>query len=175
MNFAKKSAASKKLLKPKFVKYSTGKFMNPSARRQARYYALQAMYQANLSGDSARVIEAQFLEHQIKKKVDLDYFKELLHAALEKQNELDELMKPYLKRSVNELDPIELSILRISIYELVHRPDVPYRVVINEALELTKKFGSVEGYKFVNGVLDKAARQIRKVEVTADTKKVKDE
>jgi transcription antitermination protein NusB len=147
--------------------------MNPSARRQARHYALQAMYQANMTGDSARDIETQFIANQIKKKVDLDYFKELLHAALEKQDELDLLMKPFLKRPVAELDPIELSILRISIYELAHRPDVPYRVVINEALELAKKFGSVEGFKFVNGVLDQVAREVRKVEVSADLKKIK--
>jgi N utilization substance protein B len=132
--------------------------MNPNARRQARHYALQALYQANLAGGTAREIEMQFVANQIKKKVDLEYFKELLHAGLEKQKELDLFMKPFLKRPIHELDPIELSILRLSIYELAYRLDVPYRVVINEALELTKKFGSVEGYKFVNGVLDQAAR-----------------
>jgi N utilization substance protein B len=147
--------------------------MNPSARRQARHYALQALYQANMAGGTASDIENQFVANQIKKKVDLDYFKELLHAGLEKQKELDLLMKPFLKRPLDELDPIELSILRLSLYELAYRLDVPYRVVINEALELTKKFGSVEGYKFVNGVLDQAARKIRKVEVAADTKRVK--
>jgi N utilization substance protein B len=147
--------------------------MNPSARRQARHYALQALYQANMAGGTARDIENQFVANQIKKKVDLEYFKELLHAGLEKQNELDLLMKPFLKRPLDELDPIELSILRLSVYELAYRLDVPYRVVINEALELTKKFGSVEGYKFVNGVLDQAARKIRKVEVAADLKREK--
>jgi N utilization substance protein B len=147
--------------------------MNPNARRQARHYALQALYQANMAGGTAREIEMQFVANQIKKKVDLDYFKELLHAGLEKQKELDLFMKPFLKRPLDELDPIELSILRLSIYELVYRLDVPYRVVINEALELTKKFGSVEGYKFVNGVLDQAARKIRKVEVAADLKQGK--
>ncbi len=147
--------------------------MNPNARRQARHYALQALYQANMAGGTARDIEMQFVANQIKKKVDLEYFKELLHAGLEKQKELDLFMKPFLKRPIDELDPIELSILRLSIYELAYRLDVPYRVVINEALELTKKFGSVEGYKFVNGVLDQAARKIRKVEVAADTKQAK--
>jgi N utilization substance protein B len=147
--------------------------MNPNARRQARHYALQALYTANMAGGTALEIELQFVENQIKKKVDLDYFKELLHAGLEKQKELDLLMKPFLKRPVNELDPIELSILRLSFYELAYRLDVPYRVVINEALELTKKFGSVEGYKFVNGVLDQAALKIRKVEIAADLKREK--
>jgi N utilization substance protein B len=147
--------------------------MNPTARRQARHYALQAMYQANLSGGSASEIEAQFIAHQIKKKLDLEYFKELVHAVLEKQNELDLEMKPFLSRPVVELDPVELSILRIAIYELRHRLDVPYRVVINEALDLTKKFGSVEGYKFVNGILDQVARQTRKIEMSAEPQKKK--
>jgi N utilization substance protein B len=147
--------------------------MNPTARRQARHYALQAMYQAHVSGHTAREVEEQFLLHQIKKKVDLDYFKELLHACLEKQEELDAQMTPFLKRPVRELDPVELSILRLSIYELAHRLDIPYRVVINEALELAKKFGSVEGFKFVNGVLDQVARKLRIVEVAEDTKKKK--
>lgn len=145
--------------------------MNPSERRQARHYALQALYQAHMTGDSAHEIEQQFLLHQIKKQVDMDYFKELIHSTLEHQMQIDAHMTPFLKRPIIEIDPIELAILRLSIYELAYRLDIPYRVVINEALELAKKFGSVEGFKFVNGVLDQVARQTRVPEITAEAKK----
>ncbi len=145
--------------------------MNPTARRQARHYALQALYQWQLSGACAPDIEAQFISHQITKTTDLDFFKELIHNIPMQQPQLDERMNPYLKRPLDELDPIELAILRMAIYELTNRLDIPYRVVLNEALELTKKFGSVEGYKFVNGVLDQVARKIRHLEVAADAKK----
>jgi len=145
--------------------------MNPTARRNARHYALQAMYQWQVSGTPTEEIETQFIANQITKKIDLDYFKELLHAIPKQQVELDQYMKPFLKRPIQELDPVELAILRLAIYELASRLDIPYRVVLNEALELAKKFGSVEGYKFVNGVLDQVARKIRTVEIAADTKK----
>lgn len=145
--------------------------MNPVARRHARQYALQAMYQWLISGASSREIENQFIEHQITKTVDLEYFKELIHRVPESQAELDQKITPYSKRPLGELDPIELAILRMATYEFLHRLDIPYRVVLNEALELTKKFGSVDGYKFVNGVLDQIARQTRQVEVERDTKK----
>jgi N utilization substance protein B len=145
--------------------------MNPTARRHARHYVLQAMYQWQLSGASSEEIEAQFIATQIKKELDLEYFKELVHAIPEQHEALDKLITPFLKRPLLELDPVELAILRIATYELAHRLDVPYRVVINEALELTKKFGSIEGYKFVNGVLDQAARKIRAVEMNAGGKK----
>jgi N utilization substance protein B len=145
--------------------------MNPTARRHARHYALQALYQWVIGGDTSREIEEQFIAHQITKDLDMPYFKELIHAVPEKHLELDEHMKPFLKRPIKELDPIEQSILRLSVYELTYRLDIPYRVVINEALELTKKFGSVEGFKFVNGVLDQVARKTRATEVAADAKK----
>lgn len=139
--------------------------MNPTARRHARHYVLQAMYQWQLSGASPTEIEAQFIATQIKKELDLDYFKELLHAIPEQHETLDKLITPFLTRPLSELDPIELAIMRIAAYELANRLDVPYKVVINEALDLTKKFGSVEGYKFVNGVLDQVARKMRTVEI----------
>ena len=144
--------------------------MNPTERRNARHYALQAMYQWQLSGTPVNEIESDFLFHQIKKKVDLEYFKELIHAIPSQTDELDNLMSPFLSRPIDELDPIELAILRLSTYELAFRPDIPYRVAINEALEMTKKFGSIEGYKFVNGILDKIARQLRPHEIAAGKK-----
>ncbi len=148
-----------------------GKKMNPQARRNARHYALQAMYQWQITGTPAQQIETQFIANQIKKNIDLDYFKELIHAIPLDQKELDEHITPFLKRPLTELDPVELAILRLATYELVNRLDIPYRVVLNEALELTKKFGSIEGFKFVNGVLDQVAHKLRAVEIKADPKK----
>lgn len=144
--------------------------MNPTARRNARQYALQAMYQWQLSETPIREIELEFLVHHIKEKTDLDYFKELIHGIPDYCEELDNHMTPFLSRPINELDPIELAILRLGIYELAKRLDVPYRVSINEALELAKKFGSIEGYKFVNGILDQVARTLRIDEIKAGKK-----
>jgi N utilization substance protein B len=147
--------------------------MNPTARRHARHYALQALYQWQLSQTPTADIEAQFLADQIKKTTDIEYFKELLQRIPAEQVALDAVFTPFLKRPLTELDPVELAILRLATYEFVNRLDIPYRVAINEALELTKKFGSVEGFKFVNGVLDQVARQVRQLEVQADAKKKK--
>jgi N utilization substance protein B len=101
----------------------------------------------------------------------LDYFKELVTNVPANSPDIDKDMSVFLKRPITELDPIELAIMRMGIYEFMFRLDIPYRVTINEALELTKKFGSVEGFKFVNGVLDQVARKIRKLEVAEDSKK----
>lgn len=136
-----------------------------SARRNTRSYVLQALYQLQLANPPIAELEAEFLRHQVDKKIDLDYFKELLRGIPAMQAELDATFTPYLGRLLAEIDPIELSVLRLATYELLKRPDVPYRVVINEALELTKKFGSVEGFKFVNGVLDRVAKKTRAVEI----------
>ena len=139
--------------------------MSPVARHNARRYALQAMYQWQLAGTPLNELETEFLLHQIDKKFDLVYFKELIHGVPAFQQEIDLQMQPFLERDIREIDPIELAVLRLAIYELIKRPDVPYRVIINEALELTKKFGSIEGYKFVNGILDRIAKITRVDEI----------
>lgn len=144
--------------------------MNPTERRHAREYALQALYQWQLSGATSSEIETEFLINHITEKTDLDYFKELIHTIPSEYSELDSNMVPFLKRPIKELDPVELAILRLGTYELSKRLDIPYRVVINEALELAKKFGSIEGFKFVNGVLDQVARKCRAVEIAANKK-----
>lgn len=136
-----------------------------ATRHNARHYALQAMYQWLMTEASITDIESEFLQLHVDKKIDLDYFKELIHGIPENQEDIDNAIKPFLNRSMRDLDPVELSVLRLATYELIKRPDIPYRVIINEALELTKKFGSVEGYKFVNGVLDKIAKQLRATEI----------
>lgn len=146
--------------------------MNPTARRNARFYALQAMYQWQINQTPISELEMDFLVNHIKKKnTDREYFKEIIHAIPKHVDELDQHMTPFLNRPLNELDPVELAILRMGIYELTHRLDIPYRVSINESLELTKQFGSVEGYKFVNGILDHVARKLRKQEIDADKKR----
>jgi N utilization substance protein B len=138
--------------------------INPIARHNARRYALQAMYQWQLAGTSLNEIEAEFLHYHIDKKLDLEYFKELIHGVPKHQHEIDHEIQLFLDRSMQEVDPVELAVLRLAIYELMKRPDVPYRVIINEALELTKKFGSIEGHKFVNGILDRIAKKNRLTE-----------
>ncbi len=139
--------------------------MKPSHRRRARRMVLQAMYQWLLSQNPLTDIEAEFHVSQDMSKIDQDYFHELLHEIPKQLSDLDAMFTPYLNVPFEDLDPIELSVLRIASYELRHRPDVPYKVVINEALSLTKSFGSVEGYKFINAVVDKVARDTRREEM----------
>ena len=136
-----------------------------AGRHKARAAALQALYQWLIAEDNLHTIESEFLTHSSAKKMDQTYFKELLHHIPAHLHEIEKTFVPYLDRPLTELDPVELTILRISVYELLHRADIPFKVIINEALELTKTFGSVEGYKFVNGVLDKVARVLRKTEI----------
>lgn len=141
--------------------------MKPIARRLARQYAVQALYQWQLTHASSGDIEADFLKKQINQRTDWDYFKELIYTIPATHTEIDAHLLPFLARPLAEVDPIELAILRLSIYELAKRLDIPYRVSINEALELTKKYGSIEGYKFVNGLLDQVARQLRALEMNS--------
>lgn len=139
--------------------------INVKARHKARRLAVQALYQWQFNHTTFEKIEAEFLADEFSKKVDLDYFKELLKGVITEQQAIDDLLKPALDRPLENLTPIELVILRIGVYELKHRLDTPYKVIINESLELTKTFGAEEGYKFVNGVLDKLAKELRKTEM----------
>lgn len=140
------------------------KIEKPSMRKKARRYAVQAIYQWHLSGNAIKEIELQFLESINAKKVDIAYFQDILVNTLTGMDEIDETITPILDRKFSEINPVELAILRLACYELKSRIDVPYKVVINEALELTKTFGASEGHKFVNGILDKLAKQIRTTE-----------
>lgn len=139
---------------------STNKF-NPHNRRRARRYALQALYQWQLSGSDIFDIERQFLNDYDMAKVEVPYFQELLHEIPKQISELDATFQPLLDRKVSELDPIETVTLRMGTYELLKRLDIPYKVAIDEAVELTKTFGTVDGYKYVNAVLDKVAQKSR--------------
>lgn len=134
--------------------------VNP--RRRARECAVQAIYSWQISRNDLADVEASFMAEQDMKGVDAKYFRELLNGVAKNTAELDEKMSPYLtERSVDELGQVELAILRIALYELMKRHDVPYKVVINEAIDLTKTFGAQESHKFINGVLDKIAPTIR--------------
>ncbi|HEV2614890.1 MAG TPA: transcription antitermination factor NusB [Gammaproteobacteria bacterium] len=139
---------------------------NPRNRRWARRFCMQALYQWEITHADMSTIEAQFLQDENLDRVDLAYFKELLSGVVEQLDLIQSYIKRYVDRQVSEIDPIELSILRLSIYELLKRPDVPYKVVVNEALELAKAFGATDGYKFVNGILDKVAREVRRDEIS---------
>jgi transcription antitermination protein NusB len=140
---------------------------NPSSRRKARRLVLQALYQWVLTNDPIDVIASQFAECMLSTRVDKAYFLELLHYISAHAQELDEMMSSLLDRPIDQINPIELAILRIGIYELKYRPDVPYRVVINEELELAKMFGAEESHKFINGILDALAKQLRSLEINS--------
>lgn len=140
---------------------------SPAPRRLARRLALQAIYQWQLTSMLPVEIEAQFIAAETLDKVDVTYFLELLRNIPKQAEALDGHMRHILDRPINDLNPIELAVLRIGLYEIVNRLDVPYRVVIDEALRLAKTFGTVEGFKYVNAILDKVARALRKTEVQA--------
>lgn len=135
--------------------------VNMQARRLARERALQALYQWDLNPDVSSNIREQFFASQDMSKVDIDYFSELLQKTIIGATELDSRLDAYLDIPTDKLDPIERCVLRLSAYELISRPEIPYRVIINEAVALAKKYGASDGHKFVNGVLDRAARDLR--------------
>ena len=135
--------------------------MKPAARRRARECAVQALYSWQLSKNDIADVEHQFLSEQDVKDADIAYFRELLSGVAVNAGLLDSLMAPVLSRQLEELGQVERAVLRIALYELKMREDVPYKVAINEAIELAKTFGAEDSHKFVNGVLDKAAPAIR--------------
>jgi len=134
-------------------------------RSQARRCAVQALYQWQLTGEDVAEVAAQILEEKDVKKVDSSYFRGLLNGVVKQVDKMDALLTPVLDRSIASLDPVELAIMRMGAYELQYNIEVPYRVVINEAVELTKTFGADQGHKYVNGVLDKLAVILRGSEV----------
>lgn len=136
--------------------------MKPSARRRARECAVQAIYSWQISRNEILDIELAFLTEQDTKGMDVAYFRELLSGVAHYHSELDFLMSPFLSRPIEDLGEIEQAILRLSTYELTKRQDIPYRVVINEGIELAKIFGADDSHKFINGVLDKIAQKLQK-------------
>ena len=136
-------------------------------RRKARHYGMQALYQWTMAGAALSDIEAEFRTDYDFSHVDLEYFQALLHGVPAQVDELEAAFEPLLDRKLSELDPIERTLLRMGTFELRERLDVPYTVVITEAVALAKKFGATDSHKYINGVLDKAARELREAEVGA--------
>lgn len=145
----------------------SGKPSLTEMRRNARSFALQALYQWSMAGQSVNEIEAQFRVDNDMSNADTQLFSELLRGVSGASRDLDEAFRPFLDRPVDDLDPVELSVLRIGAYELMHRLQVPYRVAINESVELAKIFGATESHKYVNGILDKLAQRARSTEIRA--------
>jgi N utilization substance protein B len=135
------------------------------SRRKSREYALKGLYQWKVTGDSADVIERQLQEDEEFGKADDVHFAGLLRGAIAQSQDLDQRLTPYLDRPAAELSPIEHAILLLAAFELVNHPEIPYRVVINEAVELAKSYGGTDGHKYVNGVVDKLAAAVRAVEI----------
>ena len=133
-------------------------------QRFARRRALQALYQWCMTGQEAAEIYRQFIAEQDMSRVDVDYFKTMLTAVVEQHESIDQRLAENLDRDLSQIDPLELAVLRLGAYELLHRLEVPYRVVLDEAVNLAKNFGSEQSPVYVNGVLDHCARDWRSEE-----------
>ncbi len=129
-------------------------------RRKARRLTVQALYQWQIAGHTTTEIITQFAEHA-SRKVDFAYFRELTEGVISQHSQLDDQLQPQLNRALSGVDPVERAILRLATYELSQRLEIPYRVIINEAVELAKRYGAEQGHRFVNGVLDKTAKVLR--------------
>jgi N utilization substance protein B len=138
---------------------------NPKS--MARRSAVQAIYQWQLTGYNLSEIERQFVEEHGLSKGELPYFQDLLHQVPSKLDVIDAALAEFTSRPVEQIDPVERAILRISVYELMDRLEIPYRVVVNEGINLAKEFGATQSHKFVNGLLDKIARKYRAAESAA--------
>jgi N utilization substance protein B len=136
------------------------------ARTNARKNVVQALYQWQMTGVSVIEIERQFREADRLKNVQRSYFSELLQGVPKQLGVIDKALDEFVDRPVAKIDPVERAILRMSIFELLNRLDIPYRVILNEAVSLSKLYGAEDGYKYINGVLDKIAHRYRSAEVT---------
>lgn len=133
-------------------------------RKKARKLILQALYQWQISGSSIAQVEAEFRADNDFDRIDAEYFKSVFREIPKMVTELDRDIEPFLDRPVSDVDPIEMSLLRMGVFEFKHRVDVPYRVVINEAVELAKMFGGTDGHKYINSILDKLSLRLRAAE-----------
>mgnify|MGYP003116645637 CR=1 FL=1 len=135
--------------------------MKPSPRRKARELAVQATYSWQVSQNPVKDIEVNFIAENSKRRSNIEYFQLLLRGVINNVSEIDALISPYVDRPLDDIDQVEKAILRVAVFELKDCTDVPYRVVINEAIELAKAFAADDSHKFVNGVLDKTVKIIR--------------
>ncbi len=137
------------------------------AKTNARRCAVQALYQWQMSGDSLSRIETYFLEEEHLKGAQKNYFSELFHGVPKQLDVIDAALAEFVDRPVEKIDPVERAILRIGVYELINRLEIPYKVVINEGVNLAKDFGAEGSHKYVNGILDKISQKLRAVEIAA--------
>ena len=135
-----------------------------AARRRSREFALQGLYQWLLSGEDAGVVDAHIREQEHFDKCDREHYDALLHGSIEQASALDVVLARYVDRKTSLLSPVEHGVLLIGTFELMHCVDIPYRVAMNEAVELAKSFGGTDGHKYVNAVLDKVAGELRPLE-----------
>ena len=140
------------------------------ARTNARKAAVQALYQWQMAGQNLSEIERQFLEEERLKDAQKSYFVELFHGVPKNLEAIDQALSEFVDRPVDTIDPVERAILRIGVYELLHRLDMPYRVVLNEGINLAKYFGADGSHKYVNGILDKVAQQKSAMEIKSKTR-----
>ncbi len=136
-------------------------------RRKAREIMVQALYQWGMAGQNIASIEAQFYAENEPEKIDQEYFCEALRTITKSVDEIDELIRPHVDRDIDELDPVSMALLRLGVFEFKYRLDVPFKVVINEGVNLAKRFGPTDSDKYINGVLDKIAPVLRETEVKA--------
>jgi N utilization substance protein B len=136
--------------------------VKPSPRRKARELAVQAVYSWQLSQNAVNEIETNFLVDNAARRFDIPFFQQLFRGVTSSVNELDAIISPHVDRPIEDIDHVEKAVIRVAIFELKECLDVPYKVVINEAIELAKSFAADDSHKFVNGVLDKAVKLIRK-------------
>lgn len=135
--------------------------MKPSPRRKARELAVQAVYSWQISQNNVSDVEVNFITDNSKRRFDIEYFQLLLRGVTANIEEIDTTISPYVDRPLDDIDQVEKSILRVAVFELKNCTEVPYKVVINEAIELAKSFAADDSHKFVNGVLDKVVKLIR--------------
>jgi len=147
------------------MKHARTDGIDPAARSRSRRRALQAVYAWQMTSSPITKVIEQFQNEQDMEIADLEYFEDLVRGVAQYHDELDIKLEKYLDRTLVQVDPIERAVLLIAAYELCYRPDVPYRVVINEAIETSKRFGADQGHTYVNGVLDKAAADWRATEI----------
>lgn len=139
-----------------------------SGKRRARKLALQALYQWHMSSQDLHEIEAQFRVANNMDKVDTEFFCRILHGVPKHLDSVEDCISPFLDRELQALNPVELAALRLGTFELLYCPETPWRVVLDESISLTREFGSQEGHRYVNGVLNQVARQVRAVEINLD-------
>lgn len=134
--------------------------MSQSSRHQSRIFAMQALFQWYFTQESPDILLQDFIVEHISetKSADLPFVRQLFLGATTHIEKIDATLKPLLSRGIESLNPVELSVLRLAMYELLHHPETPQKVIVNEAIELAKNFGAVDGYKFVNGVLNAAIK-----------------